>query len=371
MDGLRSALLILNACKGLDNGILDRLGEEGLSPDLFLQEGPLLWEHLGIGEGNRAWLSDLIGSDWVYRELDACCRMGIRVLSCVDPDFPEAVRSVPGTPLVLYLKGNGVFDAGDRVAMVGTRRCSSYGARCARALARGLAAQECVVVSGGALGIDGVSHAGTMEGGGRTFAVLGTGVDVVYPSEHAELFGHISENGLLVSQFPLGTTARPWRFPLRNRVVAALAGRLAVVEAPARSGALITARLALEMGREVWVVPGRIGEKVCEGSNRLLFDGAFPLVDVKEFVAIYGQRQQGLFTRVEKRVEESSTLSSLSPDEGRLLKILQSGGDRTIDNLAVEGKMAAADVNRLLMLLAARGLVFSSGPGRWSPAPEE
>lgn len=366
MDGVKQALLTLNACTGLDKGILDRLGEQGLSPDQFLLEGASLWERFGIGEGNRTRLSHLIDSDWACRELDECSRKGVRVLTCLDPVFPERVRSVSGTPLVLYLKGEGAIDGGDSVAMVGTRRCSSYGVRCARALGRGLAGQGCVVVSGGALGIDGASHGGTVEGGGRTLAVLGTGVDVFYPYEHAELFWNILEKGLLISQFPLGTTARPWRFPLRNMVVAALAERLVVVEAPARSGALITARLALEMGREVWAVPGRIGEKVCEGSNRLLFDGAFPLVDVSEFLSLYGRSRPVFYTETEK----GSPTPALSPEESRLLGILRSGGDRTIDNLVVEGKMTAADVNRLLMLLAARGFVFSSGPGRWSPSPE-
>ncbi len=367
MDPLRRACLLLNACKNVDSSILECLVELGLNLTEFLGGGISLWRECGMAPADCRLLSDLLDSEWAEKELDRCERLGVRLLTLEGRgSFPPRLRGVPRVPLALYVRGGGSLDdGGDPVAMVGTRRCSAYGARCARSLARSLGCQGCTVISGGALGIDGASHGGAMEGGSQTWAVLGTGVDRIYPGDHEELFGHIMEEGLLISQFPLGTEPRPWRFPLRNRVVAALAERLVVVEAPLRSGALITARQALEMGREVWAVPGRIGEKVCEGSNRLLFDGAFPLVDPQEFVDLYGGGS--LFSEA-----PSADTAGLgySTEEAQVLRILRSGGDRTIDNLAVEGKMAAADVNRILMLLTARGAVFPSGPGRWSASPE-
>lgn len=368
MDGVDSSLLLLNACQGVDSEFLERLGWAGCGAESFLKEGVRFWREQGFSERNCRHLSGLLESGWAGAELERSERSGVRILTLSDPDYPENLRSVPNVPLALYTQGQGLFRAAGVVAVVGTRRCSAYGARCARSLGRALGQQGNAVVSGGALGVDGAAHGGALEAGGTTWAVLGTGVDVVYPREHGELFGHISERGLLISQFPLGTEARPWRFPLRNRVVAALAERLVVVEAPARSGALITARQALEMGKEVWAIPGRIGERVCEGSNRLLFDGAYPLVDLREFTSLQGQPLS--FTDDSAGKNDTHALTGLSADEKRLLSLLRSGGDRTIDSLAVEGKMAAADVNRLLMLLSARGAVFSSGGGRWSASPE-
>ncbi len=174
------------------------------------------------------------------------------------------------------------------VAIVGARACSGYGASVARSVARELAAAGLVVVSGLARGVDGEAHRGALEAGGATVAVLGCGVDRDYPAAHAELARRVAETGLVVSEYAPGVEPAPWRFPARNRIVAGLCAATVVVEARERSGALITADLALEEGREVFAVPGEITSALSAGTNGLLKLGAAPLTSAGDVLACFG-----------------------------------------------------------------------------------
>ena len=174
------------------------------------------------------------------------------------------------------------------VAIVGARSCSAYGASVARTLGRELAAAGLVVVSGLARGVDGEAHRGAIEAGGTTIAVLGCGVDRVYPAAHAELARRVMERGLIVSEYAPGVEPAPWRFPARNRVIAGLAAATVVVEARERSGALITADLALEEGREVFAVPGEITSALSAGTNALLRIGATALTSSADVLEAFG-----------------------------------------------------------------------------------
>ena len=174
------------------------------------------------------------------------------------------------------------------VAVVGARSCSPYGAQVARMLGRELAATGLVVVSGLARGVDGEAHRGALEAGGATVGVLGCGVDRDYPASHRELAARIRESGLVVAEYPPGVEPAPWRFPARNRIIAGLSGVTVVVEARERSGALITADLALEEGREVFAVPGEITSALSAGTNDLLRLGATPLITSKDVLEVFG-----------------------------------------------------------------------------------
>jgi DNA processing protein len=252
------------------------------------------------------------------------------------------------------------------IAVVGTRRCSSYGYRIAREIGRRATEAGWTVVSGGAKGIDGASHLGCIEAGGLTAAVLGTGVDIVYPSEHRALFESILERGALYSEYPLGAKGEAWHFPKRNRIIAGLASKVVVVEAPNRSGAMITATQAAEEGREVWAVPGRIDDERSEGANRLIFDGAVPLASLDSFFeSKSGYAEQSVFDGDDGHSARPEP-RDLSPEEKKILSILSIQSDRTIDNLANEAKMSAAEVFKIISVMSARGLVFLSGPGRYS-----
>jgi len=215
---------------------------------------------------------------------------GIRWLPRSDADFPAALRSIFDPPPGLFLRGAGEVGLLDRpaVAVVGARACSSYGASVARTFGRELAAAGLVVVSGLARGVDGEAHRGALDAGAATVAVLGCGVDRDYPAAHAALARRICLDGLIVSEYAPGVEPAPWRFPARNRIIAGLAQATVVVEARERSGALITADLALEEGREVFAVPGEITSGLSAGTNDLLRLGAAPLLGSGDVLELFG-----------------------------------------------------------------------------------
>lgn len=208
-----------------------------------------------------------------------------------DPRYPAALEDLQeNAPLVVWIRGQATLLSGDvpMVAIVGTRRASPYGLRVARELAGALARAGACVVSGLALGIDGAAHAGALDGGGTTIAILGTGIDVVYPPSHRPLHARIVARGALVSEFEPASPGYKSNFPLRNRLIAALARVVIVVEAPARSGALSTVRHALDLDREIGVIPGPIDMPQCAGSNGLIRDGATCLASIEEALTLAG-----------------------------------------------------------------------------------
>jgi len=208
------------------------------------------------------------------RELDQCSQKGIHLISVLDPDYPKRLASIYDPPLVLYVKGTLVPEDEAATAIVGTRHPTLYGRRIACRFARELAARGATIVSGMARGIDSESHQGALQAEGRTIAVLGSGLDVIYPKENAALFERITEHGAVVSEFPLGMKPLAFNFPLRNRIISGLSMGVLVVEASERSGSLITAACALDEGREVYAVPGLIDSVTSCGTNQLIQKGA-------------------------------------------------------------------------------------------------
>ena len=361
MDERLRTLLFLNGTQCLNARTLRELSERGLSPEEFLAGGEILWKEENLTPGGIRFLREGVLRQWNLREYEACLGQGISLLSCENPEYPEGLWDLPDPPVLLYCRGT-FPSSSDLVGVVGTRRCSGYAWGVAHALGRVLAKRSLGVLSGGALGIDGAAHGGCLEEEGYTAAVFGTGVDMAFPLEHEKLFGNILEKGgALLSEYPLGTPGKAWRFPRRNRIIAGLAERIVVVEAPRRSGAIITARLAGEIGREIWIVPGRIDEGVCAGSNALLAEGAYPLVSVEDFADLLAPlaEQKLLFA------EESSSVNTLSLEGESILAFLRLQGERTVDNIAQEVTMSAASVTGELALLEALGKVRQVGPGRW------
>jgi DNA processing protein len=221
------------------------------------------------------------------RERRAAAALGASVITAVCPGYPDALRELALPPPVLYCRG--ALPAEPRVAVVGSRRPTDYGRETARWFARELAGRGIAVVSGFARGVDGAAHRGALDGGGRTVAVLGCGLDVRYPLvNHRELARPIAASGAFVSELPLGTPPLKQHFPVRNRIIAALSRLVLVVEAACHSGSLITARLALELGREVMAVPGRLTDETAQGCNALIADGARPALRPGDLVAELG-----------------------------------------------------------------------------------
>ena len=221
------------------------------------------------------------------RELGRVRELGADVLLLDDGTYPQLLREIADPPITLYVKGDwAACLEGPCVAIVGSRRCSTYGQNVATMLARDLASRGVVVVSGLARGIDAAAHRGALEAGGRTVAVLGTGVDEVYPRDHRKLAGEIlAKGGALVSQFPLGTPPIPENFPYRNRIISGLSLGVVLVEAAENSGSLITARLAMEQNREVFAVPGNVTSRNSFGTNYLIKGAGAKLVQQWQDVA--------------------------------------------------------------------------------------
>jgi DNA processing protein len=207
------------------------------------------------------------------REREEAARLGARIVLAGDPGYPAALRHLPLLPPVLTVRGE--LPSGVGVAIVGSRKADPYGREVAETFARSLAAGGVAVVSGFARGVDSAAHRGALSAPeGRTVAVLGCGLGVDYPSGHDSLGKEISERGALVSEFPCGAGPRSWHFPVRNRVIAALSAGTLVVQAAPRSGSLVTARHALDLGRHIWAIPGRIFDERSLGPNALIRDGA-------------------------------------------------------------------------------------------------
>ncbi len=227
-----------------------------------------------------------------HKELKRAENEGARILILEEQDYPEPLREIPDPPPILYVLGQWREEDRVAVGMVGTRRCTSYGRLVAKKLAQELAEQGVTVVSGLAPGIDTAAHEGALLAG-RTIAVLGTGLGKPYPAGSEKLMRRIAEQGAVISEFPWDMEGAPWTFPRRNRLIAGLSLLVVVVEAPERSGALITADYALEQGKEVLAVPGPITSEASVGTNRLLREGAKPVTSVDDILEELGRLPLG------------------------------------------------------------------------------
>jgi len=263
--------------------------------------------------------------------------------------FPPLLAQLHDPPARLYVRG-GPPEVLSRpaVAVVGARSCSAYGAQVARTLGRELGGAGAVVVSGLARGVDSEAHRGALDAGGVTVAVLGCGIDRDYPRAHADLAARIAASGAIVSEYPPGVEPAPWRFPARNRIVAGLALAVVVVEARARSGALITADFSLELGRDVFAVPGEITAVLSRGTNHLLRLGAAPLLSAADVLAAIGlEAPASVVPRL--TAEDEAVLGTLA-DEARGADELARALGRTSGEIAavlvrleLEGLVAEAD----------------------------
>lgn len=224
------------------------------------------------------------GWEEVQGEIRNAEKAGVSIVPFNDSGYPPRLRTIADPPPCLYVKGDWRVQDDKAVAVVGSRSASEYGCRVARDLCRGLARLGFTVVSGMARGIDGVAHESALQAGGRTIAVLGSGVDRPYPPEHVSLYRRIIQSGAVLSEFPLGTRPLAFNFPARNRLISGLSLGVVVVEATEKSGSLITAALALEQGREVFAVPGEVGASRSRGAHRLIRQGAKLVEGVEDIV---------------------------------------------------------------------------------------
>ena len=295
-------------------------------------------------------------NDRVHEETAREPGVAARAIARSDAEYPALLREVPTAPATLYVRGGLVDGDALAVAIVGSRRATSYGLDVAEMLAADLAARGVTVVSGLARGIDGAAHRGALRVGGRTLAVLGSGVDVVYPPENRRLAAEIAERGALLSQFAPGTPPLPHHFPTRNAVIAGMSLAVVVVEAAERSGSLITARLAAELGREVLAVPGRITALESRGANRLIQDGAAVAMGWEDVVGLLPERWKACLREAPPAAAQAA---EVLPDllEARQVLSLLSDDPVDIDIVIERSGLGAGRVSAALLDLELEGRV--------------
>lgn len=275
---------------------------------------------------------------------------GISVVLSEEEDYPINLKNLSDAPPVIYYRGELMEQDRASLAIVGSRTPTVNGVYSAEEIAISLAQQGIVVVSGLARGIDGAAHRGALRGGGRTIAVLGSGLDHIYPPEHRELAEEIAAQGVLISEFPLGMGPVAGNFPARNRIISGLSLGVLVVEAARDSGSLITAGIALEQGREVFAVPGPIQSPLCFGTNRLIKQGAHLFQDVDDVL------EQLDFPRLTAGQLAAVREEKLDQSEQRILRCLDEG-PRHIDIIVRDSGLAASEVSGHLIVLELKGWV--------------
>ena len=310
--------------------------------------------------------------------LAACAKKKIHILTWQDPRYPTALKNISDPPMILYYRGIlPEFNENPFIGVVGTRKASAYGLKLAETVSRQIARCGGIVVSGMAEGIDAMATRGALSEGKSVVGVLGCGVDVVYPRCNRELFLKMERTGCLISEYPPETKPNKWNFPRRNRIISGLSCGVLVVEAPAKSGALITARQALDQGRDVFVTPGNVGVASCEGSNGLLRDGAIMVTSgwdiLSEYIHRYPDKIRETNGANDKKsidnqaaqpyIDQDNNAAGENSPEEAILACLE-GGEQIIDAIIEKTGLSSGAVLAALTLLEVTGAVVTR-PGGW------
>ncbi|NIO11896.1 MAG: DNA-protecting protein DprA [Deltaproteobacteria bacterium] len=296
-------------------------------------------------------------SEWelAKMEMDRVANAGARIILYNDKNYPTRLRNIADPPPLLYMMGELGSEMERAIAVVGSRSASDYGLKITRDLCYGLSSSGFVVVSGMARGIDGQAHEAALEAGGTTMAVLGCGVDVVYPPEHKELYHRIRHQGAILSDLSMGTQPLAFNFPSRNRLISGLAMGVVVVEATEKSGSLITANLANEQGREVFAVPGPAGSSLSRGTHRLIRQGAKLVERVEDILEELAPQINGHVEEV-KQPPRPSLPDKSSPETRRVFELIQDSS-RQIDEIIQLSGISSAKASEILLDLELLGLI--------------
>ncbi|MBQ8110647.1 MAG: DNA-processing protein DprA [Clostridia bacterium] len=341
---------------------------EGIGPKRFYQlltlfedargvwdalEGPMLPPDLKlVGPKALQELRTARDAGYFYRLFERLERLGIRAVTRLDDDYPADLASICDPPPTLFIRGECPLDGPRQLAVVGSRKCTYDGQRAAREFGKGLAENGVTVISGMARGIDSCAHIGALDGGGKTIAVLGCGVDTAYPPENEELMARIIDSGgAVVSEYRPGTPPVPGNFPARNRIISGLARGALLVEGAKASGAMITVNLALEQGRDVFAIPGGIYSPLSSAPNQMILEGATPVLSHWDILETYGwaQRPGPSAAQSGKRVE-------LDEQERALVEPLRFEPLSFEELISVTG-LSAAKLNSHLTMLELRGII--------------
>jgi DNA processing protein len=332
------------------------LGRFGSAENVFKVSAKELASVRGINPETVA----CIGNHEFRAEAEAECRAvrraGIKIVTFLSSEYPKALLGIPDHPPYIYVKGT-ICSEEPAIAIVGSRRASTYGLNTAEKLAYDLSSHHVSIVSGMARGIDTAAHRGALKAGGRSIGILGCGIDVTYPAENRRLFAEIAESGALVSEFPMGTEPRPENFPRRNRIISGISGGVLVVEAAENSGSLITAQYALDQGRDVFAIPGNINYGNSRGTNKLIKQGAKLVERVEDILEELPRGQTGGGTRAQ------DMKITLSPLEAGIYTLL-AGYPLHIDDIIAKSALTVSEVSAILLRLELNGMITQL-PGKY------
>ncbi len=352
----------LGQVKGVGNVTYKTLIDEFHDPETVF-EAPLkrLEEIPGIGKKTAANIKNFKEWDWVEKEIGLIEKQDIVFLTLRHSDFPKALLSIPDPPPYLYVKGTICKKDENAIAVVGTRVPTQYGISAAESISRELACSGITIVSGMARGIDAAAHRGALAAAnGRTIAVLGSGIDVIYPSDNKKLYEQIISNGAVVSEFPIGTAPLAENFPQRNRIISGLVKGVLVVEASEKSGSLITAGLSLDYGRDVFALPGNITSFKSKGTNKLIKQGAKLVEDARDIleelsisgtgIAVAGLKPAPTVPDSLRKIQ-----AGLSSEEEKIINLLDEPS--FIDTIIQRTGLPAQKISALLLDMELKGLV--------------
>ncbi|MCM8795000.1 MAG: DNA-processing protein DprA [Candidatus Omnitrophica bacterium] len=363
----REALILLNMIQELTPVMLHRLLAAFGDPLKVLRAGPAALEVvLGAGASRKVIerIGTCEGTSTLERELRLSREAGVEIITLFDAGYPELLKVIPCAPPVLYVKGTLLQEDTAAVAVVGTRAATPYGLNTARSFSYELGRCGITVVSGLAEGIDGAAHEGALRGGGRTLAVLGHGLQTVYPPVHRPLAQRIVSCGALISEFPMEAAPLQWNFPRRNRVIAGLSLGTVVVEAPPKSGALLTAKEAAELGRDVFAVPGPVTSPHSRGTHRLIKDGAKLTESIADLLEELAVPLKGKLKEWKQpAVPAAAAAGVLSEEEQAVYGAVPAGETVMVDRLAGITTLAPSKLLPVLTGLELKGLIRQV-PGR-------
>ncbi|MEI8217313.1 MAG: DNA-processing protein DprA [Eubacteriales bacterium] len=334
---IKAQHVLLEICKTAQN-VFDSIKEVNLT-----EAGEFLETSIKSFELLR--MKDLSTAEGIIKKM---AKNQIEGIIISDEEYPKQLLSIYDPPILIYKTGKIAKD--ESVAIVGARKASNYGIWVAKSIAMKLVEYNFQVVSGLARGVDTAAHIGALEGNGKTIAVLGCGLDICYPQSNKKLFDRISETGAILSEFPPGTLPYPYNFPRRNRIISGLSKVVIVAEAGIKSGSLITAGYALEQGKEVYAVPGNINNIHSLGTNKLIKDGANPLICIDDIISELG---------IKKNFNVEKMNLNLGEDERSIYELVFNSGEMTIDLIANSTSLPISQVKAIVSILEIKGVLES------------
>lgn len=283
------------------------------------------------------------------KEIEKCVKLGIKIITTEDEAYPEKLRNIFDPPLCLYYKGALPVKDEVTIAVVGSRSATAFGKVNAGNISGNLASYGINIVSGMARGIDTHAHLGALKVSGRTTAVLGCGLDIIYPPENKKLMEAICQNGAVISEFPLGTEPNSWNFPMRNRIISGLSSAVIVVEASDKSGSLITANCALEQGRDVFAMPGNTLSAVAKGVNRLIKEGARLVENAEDILAELGIEAKT------KNIKKEKNIANLTKNEKKIYSLLEES--LNIEEISLQTALPINILTATLTIMESKGII--------------